>query len=196
MCVQSGQRAMQRRPAALTLPGPAESARVPQLSSHRVLPMPVRSRLPEIFTFDLETLPVVAPPKRRPHGKRPRRVLYPAQTRRNRYMPPEERNPALRWLYILCLVICVQVCLEDGDVAPSSHQSAAPALQGQLQEQTLSLDAPLLKPQAPSLQEPALVMRASALQNQLLQEDPSLQEPASQSNNLTCHLIGGLLFTT
>ncbi|KAJ1145481.1 hypothetical protein NDU88_011767 [Pleurodeles waltl] len=204
MCLQSGERSMHRRPAALTMPEPGQQSRGPQLSFARQPHIPARSSLPEVFTFDVEELPTVSPakPPRRHHTKRPRRVLYPSQRRRNRYMPPEERNPALRWLYVLCLVVCVQVCLEEGDEAHLSSQGPPTTLHGlasDLQDQLLQGPAAAMKEH---LQMPeSMPEHASFLQGSLsvLQEAPALhqtqQEQASQPHNLTCHPLGRLLLT-
>lgn len=211
MCLRTGERTMHKRPAALTLSEPGQLSRGPQRSLLQGPHIPARSSLPEIFTFDVEALPTASPakPPRRPHTKRPRKVLYPSQTRRNRYLPPEERNPALRWLYILCLVVCVQVCLEEGDEATfslqrpaPSHQGLASALRGpawSLQNQLLEGPAAAMKELlqgAVSMPEHALVLLASP---SVLHEAPTLhqtlQEHASQPLNLTCRPLGRLLLS-
>ncbi|CAJ0940104.1 unnamed protein product [Ranitomeya imitator] len=86
--------------------------------------LPSRSSLPEIFTFDVEAVAPVKALHRRgtlgPKGRRPRRVLYPAKVRR--YLPPPETDRPLRWFYLLCLLVFVQVCCEEAEevVVPSS----------------------------------------------------------------------------
>lgn len=73
--------------------------------------------MPEIFTFDVEAVQA-APAKssRRgtvgPRSRRTRRVLYPAKVRK--YLPAPETDRPLRWLYILCLLVFVQICCEEG----------------------------------------------------------------------------------
>ncbi|XP_078496998.1 uncharacterized protein LOC144753082 [Lissotriton helveticus] len=211
MCQQSAERTMHKRPAALTLSAPGQLSRGPQLSLPRAPHVPARSSLPEIFTFDVEALPTASTdkPPRRSHTKRARKVLYQFQTR-NRYMPPEERNPALRWLYVLCLVVFVQVCLEEGNEAAFSLQGPAPrqqqglasalqgpasSLQGQQREGPAAAMKELLQG-AVSMPEPSSVLLASP---SVLHEAPTLhqtlQEQASQPLNLTCRPLERMLLT-
>uniref|UniRef100_A0A6I8RRT0 Radiation-inducible immediate-early gene IEX-1 n=1 Tax=Xenopus tropicalis TaxID=8364 RepID=A0A6I8RRT0_XENTR len=78
---------------------------------------PARNTLPEIFTFEVESVQRVGAPRRNPAGgrsRRPRKVLYPAKVRR--YLPPPETDRALRWLYGLCVVLLLQVCAEEPEV--------------------------------------------------------------------------------
>lgn len=75
-----------------------------------------RNSLPEIFTFDVEAVQAApAKPSRRgtlgPRSRRSRRVQYPAKVRK--YLPTPETDRPLRWLYILCLLVFVQVCCEE-----------------------------------------------------------------------------------
>ncbi|XP_078496999.1 uncharacterized protein LOC144753083 [Lissotriton helveticus] len=211
MCQQSAERTMHKRPAALTLSAPGQLSRGPTPSLPRAPHIPARSSLPEIFTFDVEALPTASTdkPPRRSHTKRARKVLYQFQTR-NRYMPPEERNPARRWLYVLCLVVFVQVCLEEGDEAAFSLQGPAPrqlglasSLQGpasslqhqQLREGPAAAMKELLQG-AVSMPEHASVLLASP---SVLHEAPTLhqtlQEQASQPLNMTCRPLGWMLLT-
>ncbi|XP_078496997.1 uncharacterized protein LOC144753081 [Lissotriton helveticus] len=210
MCQQSVERTMHKRPAALTLSAPGQLSRGPTPSLPRAPHMPARSSLPEIFTFDVEALPTDSPakPPRRPHSKRPRKVLYPPPTR-NRYMPPEERNPALRWLYVLCLVVFVQVCLEEGDEAAFSLQGPAPRPQGlasALQGPASSLQHQLRQGPAAAMKEllqgaVSMPQHASVLlaSPSVLHEAPTLhqtlQEQASQPLNLTCRPLERMLLT-
>ncbi|MEE6504707.1 hypothetical protein FKM82_005303 [Ascaphus truei] len=118
MCVESGKRSRQRPAVLPTLPCPDSG---PVTGHSRLLPqaataVPARSRLPEIFTFDVESVQPAAP-RRNPAGarrQRPRRVLYPSKVKR--YMPPQESDRALRWLYVLCLMVLVQICSEEEEL--------------------------------------------------------------------------------
>ncbi|KAM4695841.1 radiation-inducible immediate-early gene IEX-1 [Rhinophrynus dorsalis] len=131
MCVQSGKRPRQRPVLpALTVPDSgSDSETCPRVPLHR----PGRSRLPEIFTFDVESVQPVAAPRRHPaggRGRRPRRVLYPAKVRR--YLPPPETDRALRWLYVLCLVVLVQIFSEDGSLAEGEVLPPAAGVQDKI----------------------------------------------------------------
>ncbi|XP_075042202.1 radiation-inducible immediate-early gene IEX-1 [Mixophyes fleayi] len=114
MCLESRDLARRRRPHALPVLRlqDSDSDCEPLRLSH----LQPRNSAPEIFTFDVES--VLPPPKRplrRGHsgakGKRPRRVLYPAKVRR--YLPPPETDRPLRWFYMLCLLVFVQICCEE-----------------------------------------------------------------------------------
>ncbi|KAG8447378.1 hypothetical protein GDO86_014738, partial [Hymenochirus boettgeri] len=122
MCVAPSNSA-HRRPilTALSIPGSTDSG-----PSSRPPPpgCPVRNTEPEIFTFDIGPMKVTGP-RRNPAGgraKRPRRVLYPAKVRR--YLPPPETDLALRWLYLLGVVLLLQICFEEpeGDTLLAGHQ--------------------------------------------------------------------------
>ncbi|XP_053328325.1 radiation-inducible immediate-early gene IEX-1 [Spea bombifrons] len=98
----------------------------------------LRSCQPEVFTFDVERKPVA--PRRIPassRSRRPRRVLYPAQSRR--YLPVPSPDWALRCLYLLCLVLLVQIFCEEAveDGIPASQGPVLPTSQS-----LLLIDAP------------------------------------------------------
>ncbi|XP_066436217.1 radiation-inducible immediate-early gene IEX-1 [Eleutherodactylus coqui] len=105
---------------------------------------PARTSLPEVFTFDVESVieTAVKPLHRRGASKRPRRVLYPAKVRR--YLPPPETDRPRRWLYLLCLLVFVQICCEEA--AP--EELPTPAALQRLQPAALLPVIP--EPTAPS----------------------------------------------
>ncbi|KAM5146735.1 radiation-inducible immediate-early gene IEX-1 [Mantella aurantiaca] len=117
MCLESGDICRRRRAPLPMLCLAASSASDTECVMPIMPAMPIRNSLPEIFTFDVEAVQA-APAKssRRgtvgPRAKRSRRVLYPAKVRK--YLPPPETDRPLRWLYILCLLVFVQICCEEG----------------------------------------------------------------------------------
>ncbi|XP_059849496.1 uncharacterized protein LOC132407253 [Hypanus sabinus] len=62
-------------------------------------------------------------------SRRPRRVLYPARSRR--YLPPPERDCPRLWLFALCAVVAMQVCAERPD--DDGEWSAADVPRGPLE---------------------------------------------------------------
>ncbi|XP_018413510.1 PREDICTED: radiation-inducible immediate-early gene IEX-1 [Nanorana parkeri] len=115
MCLESGERSRRcRAPLPMLCLGDSSAS---SSDSECAMPiMPARNSLPEIFTFDVEAVQA-APAKLsrrgtlRPRSKRHRRVLYPAKVRK--YLPAPETDRPLRWLYILCLLVFVQICCEE-----------------------------------------------------------------------------------
>ncbi|XP_069842600.1 radiation-inducible immediate-early gene IEX-1 [Dendropsophus ebraccatus] len=133
MCLES--RMLRRRVNPLPVlclqdSGSDTDSELPQLLPHR---LPPRNSHPEIFTFDVESVTPVKPQhRRRPSGakgRRPRRVLYPAKVRR--YLPPPETDRPLRWFYLLCLLVFVQICCEEAvpEEATLPSQGVLPAPQ-------------------------------------------------------------------
>ncbi|OCT65184.1 uncharacterized protein LOC108699863 [Xenopus laevis] len=109
-CKQSRQRPIL---PALSLPESTESGPCSRLSGR-----PTRNTLPEIFTFEVDSVKPVGAPRRNPVGgraRRPRKVLYPSKV--SRYLPPPETDRALRWLYGLCVLLLLQVCSEEPEVS-------------------------------------------------------------------------------
>ncbi|KAM4664994.1 radiation-inducible immediate-early gene IEX-1 [Discoglossus pictus] len=133
MCVESSKRSRHR--PALSLPAPEPSCQAEPSCMSRPRPAPelsclgrprplTRSSLPEVFTFDAEPQPQRKPGVR---ARRPRRVMYPAKVRR--YLPPPETDRALRWLYVLSLVVLGQVCCEEpGPAAIITQHAPADAI--------------------------------------------------------------------
>ncbi|KAM3910539.1 radiation-inducible immediate-early gene IEX-1 [Leptodactylus fuscus] len=119
MCLESSDRMHRRRPNPLPVLCFQDSGSDTDSEPSRILlnRLPPRNSHPEIFTFDVESVNVTAtkPMLRRgpsgAKGRRPRRVLYPAKVRR--YLPPPETDRPLRWFYLLCLLVFVQICCED-----------------------------------------------------------------------------------
>ncbi|XP_040298497.1 radiation-inducible immediate-early gene IEX-1 [Bufo bufo] len=118
MCLESNDRMSRRRPIPLPVLSLQDSGSDTDTEPPRLLTLlPPRNSHPEIFTFDVESVnsaPVNPLHRRRPSGakgRRSRRVLYPAKVRR--YLPPAETDRPLRWLYLLCLLVFVQICCED-----------------------------------------------------------------------------------
>lgn len=120
MCLESGERCLRRRTPLPTLclsDSPASSSSDPECAVPIIPALRARNCRPEIFTFDVEAVQA-APAKlaRRgtlgPRGKRSRRVQYPAKVRK--YLPPPEIDRPLRWLYMLCLLVFIQICCEEG----------------------------------------------------------------------------------
>ncbi|XP_056397112.1 radiation-inducible immediate-early gene IEX-1 [Hyla sarda] len=110
MCLESGSKMLRRRPNPLPVLCFQDSSSDTDSEPPRVLPrLPARNSHPEIFTFDVQSVAPVKP--LRAKGRRPRRVLYPAKVRR--YLPPPETDRPLRWFYLLCLLVFVQICCED-----------------------------------------------------------------------------------
>ncbi|XP_071380656.1 radiation-inducible immediate-early gene IEX-1 [Centroberyx affinis] len=87
----------------------------------------VRSKEPEIFTF--ERIPAQATAVRSYAPIRPKkrctRVMYPATVRK--YLPPAEKSPAKRWLVILCLVVLWQIYTEEPCVETPLGSTDSPA---------------------------------------------------------------------
>ncbi|KAM4019115.1 radiation-inducible immediate-early gene IEX-1 [Anomaloglossus baeobatrachus] len=137
MCLETGARMHRRRPIPLPALRFQDSGSDTDTEPPR---LPSRSSLPEIFTFDVESV-AAAPVHRRgtlaAKARRPRRVLYPAKVRR--YLPPPETDRPRRWFYLLCLLVFVQICCEEAEeeVLPTSrvlyglHKSALLPLQPQ-----------------------------------------------------------------
>ncbi|KAG8549511.1 hypothetical protein GDO81_020986 [Engystomops pustulosus] len=157
MCLESGDRMHRRRPNPLPVlclqdSGSDTDSEPPRLPSR----LPARNSHPEIFTFDVESVtaaPAKPPLRRGPSGakgKRPRRVLYPAKVRR--YLPPPETDRPLRWFYLLCLLVFVQICYEDAVPEEMPLQVTKP-LHG-LQPLTLLTSQPALAFSNHSLQPP------------------------------------------
>ncbi|XP_004919864.1 radiation-inducible immediate-early gene IEX-1 [Xenopus tropicalis] len=185
-CKQSRQRPIL---PALSLSGSTDSGPRAPLPAR-----PARNTLPEIFTFEVESVQRVGAPRRNPAGgrsRRPRKVLYPAKVRR--YLPPPETDRALRWLYGLCVVLLLQVCAEEPEVPAVLQGPPAAPLGKSLQlaaEHSLELPAAwaehsLELPAAwaeRSLQLPAAPTIHSAFPNQ------TLDISALSHRALTCNL--------
>ncbi|XP_067087547.1 radiation-inducible immediate-early gene IEX-1 [Osmerus mordax] len=87
----------------------------------------LRSREPEIFTFErIPDQTQHTSSSLRPR-KRNMRVMYPAKVRK--YLPPAEKSPAKRWLLALCLVVFLQIYTEEPcvETAVATESPAAEA---------------------------------------------------------------------
>ena len=85
----------------------------------------LRSREPEIFTFErIPDQTQHTSSSLRPR-KRNMRVMYPAKVRK--YLPPAEKSPAKRWLLALCLVVFLQIYTEEpcAETAVANESPAA-----------------------------------------------------------------------
>nr|DBA21339.1 TPA: hypothetical protein GDO54_017996 [Pyxicephalus adspersus] len=119
MCLESGKRSRRRRaPVPMLCIADSSSSSSETDYAMPIVPamMPHRNSRPEIFTFDVEAVQSApTKPSRRgtvgPRSRRARRVLYPAKVRK--YLPPPETDRPLRWLYILCLLVFIQICCEE-----------------------------------------------------------------------------------
>ncbi|GCC39222.1 hypothetical protein chiPu_0022741, partial [Chiloscyllium punctatum] len=79
--------------------------------SEPLKPLCVRPELAQIFTFDTESVKRCRPSPPSRSSKRPRRILYPAGSRR--YLPPQARDHPRSCLLILCAVVALQIYCEQ-----------------------------------------------------------------------------------
>ncbi|XP_073456149.1 radiation-inducible immediate-early gene IEX-1 [Aquarana catesbeiana] len=117
MCLGTGERCVRRRAPPMLCLSDSPASSDPESTVPIIPALRARNCRPEIFTFDVEALQAApAKPARRgtlgPRGKRSRRVQYPAKVRK--YLPQPETDRPLRWLYMLCLLVFVQICCEEG----------------------------------------------------------------------------------
>ncbi|XP_078060809.1 torsin-4A-like [Mustelus asterias] len=65
----------------------------------------------DIFTFDTESLRAVSRCQPSRSSRRPRRILYPAFSRR--YLPPRQRDHIKSCLLLLCALVTLQIYWEE-----------------------------------------------------------------------------------
>ncbi|OCT66889.1 melanoma-associated antigen D1 [Xenopus laevis] len=152
----------------------------------RPLGCPTRNTLPEIFTFEVNSVRPIGAPRRNPtggRGRRPRKVLYPHPTKIRRLLPPPDTDPPLRCLYALCVLLLLQVCSQEPQLttlpAVQHRPQPWPMPQHEMLEKNLQL--PAAWPED-SLQLPA-AWPEDSLQLPAAWPENSLQLPAAWPEN-------------